>query len=614
MFRSLFSFLLVVCHFKSLFAFALHVDNRNLGLPKVSPSTSTSSYKLSSFGKGQKPIEAGKQSNSCIYVNKKRDQERKLELQSLNEIKGGFLSDSNAKLMKTKRHSFADVIVKTVTNTDNNDNQNTEKKKWTGLCFTLALMGALGGYGINQIVPDAMGKTFYGTALILLLLNLLANGPSDSSLITKMLTSSSTTTNTKKINKALTTVKDQAFSTFQNKYLIVHLLATFVDFMQGAYIYKIYESYGFGMGQIANLFLAGFGSSLIMSFFAGGLADKYGRRTGCIAFTILQAAACMLLRFKSLPVLFLGRILSGIATSFYAICFECWMVSEHNKQKFAPALISNSFSKYYTGLGAVSVLSGIVAGTAVDKLPKWGIMAPFDICAIFCVITAILAKLLWSENYGDETASTGASFSAALKKMKESPEIPLIGLIQSLFEGAMFTWVFIWTPCLESGTIKNLNLGNIFANYMIGLMCGSASFRFFNERMKLSSSKILLLASTLGSLSLLFASSTNNSLYTLFSFIMFEVSVGMYFPSIGTERAKLIPENIRATVMNLFRVVLNALVVIMLRGPVANKTWDFVSFKKPLILGLASSFLATASILQYVLINMQKKQEKKIDH
>lgn len=40
--------------------------------------------------------------------------------------------------------------------------------------------------------------------------------------------------------------------------------------------------------EIATLYLAGFGSSLIMSTAAGTLADKYGRRNGCLAFTTLQ--------------------------------------------------------------------------------------------------------------------------------------------------------------------------------------------------------------------------------------------------------------------------------------------------------------------------------------
>lgn len=42
---------------------------------------------------------------------------------------------------------------------------------------------------------------------------------------------------------------------------------------------------------------------------------------------------------------------------------------------------------------------------------------------------------------------------------------------------AMFTWIFMWTPALDNGQIKGLNLGNVFATFMIGVMIGSSSFK-----------------------------------------------------------------------------------------------------------------------------------------
>lgn len=41
----------------------------------------------------------------------------------------------------------------------------------------------------------------------------------------------------------------------------------------------------------------------------------------------------------------------------------------------------------------------------------------------------------------------------------------------------MFTWIFMWTPALDTGEIANLNLGNVFATFMIGVMIGSSSFK-----------------------------------------------------------------------------------------------------------------------------------------
>lgn len=39
---------------------------------------------------------------------------------------------------------------------------------------------------------------------------------------------------------------------------------------------------------------------------------------------------------------------------------------------------------------------------------------------------------------------------------------------------------------------------------------------------------------------------------------------GIYFPSVGTMRGKFIPEEVRATVMNFFRIGLNFIVVMVL--------------------------------------------------
>ena len=50
----------------------------------------------------------------------------------------------------------------------------------------------------------------------------------------------------------------------------------------------------------------------------------------------------------------------------------------------------------------------------------------------------------------------------------------------------------------------------------------------------------------------------------LFCFLIFEVCVGCFWPAISTLRAKYIPDNVRSTVMNIFRVPLNLIVILSL--------------------------------------------------
>lgn len=43
---------------------------------------------------------------------------------------------------------------------------------------------------------------------------------------------------------------------------------------QGPYIYALYEHYGYGVGEIGQLFIAGFASSMVFGTIVGALADS----------------------------------------------------------------------------------------------------------------------------------------------------------------------------------------------------------------------------------------------------------------------------------------------------------------------------------------------------
>ena len=46
------------------------------------------------------------------------------------------------------------------------------------------------------------------------------------------------------------------------------------DWLQGPYIYALYEHYGYQVGDIGRLFIAGFASSMVFGTLAGALADQ----------------------------------------------------------------------------------------------------------------------------------------------------------------------------------------------------------------------------------------------------------------------------------------------------------------------------------------------------
>jgi Na+/melibiose symporter-like transporter len=84
------------------------------------------------------------------------------------------------------------------------------------------------------------------------------------------------------------------------RYLIVYLTATLSDWLQGPYVYALYDAYGYPQHDIAVLFVAGFGSSMIFGSFVGGMADWGGRRAFVILFSIVYAFSCLTKRTYSL--------------------------------------------------------------------------------------------------------------------------------------------------------------------------------------------------------------------------------------------------------------------------------------------------------------------------
>ena len=84
-----------------------------------------------------------------------------------------------------------------------------------------------------------------------------------------------------------------ALRKFQLVYLPPFLLATFADWIQGPYQYKVYTQYGFNERDIGRLYICGFGSSLILGTYVAAAADTYGRRANCILYCLLYSLSCI---------------------------------------------------------------------------------------------------------------------------------------------------------------------------------------------------------------------------------------------------------------------------------------------------------------------------------
>lgn len=378
-------------------------------------------------------------------------------------------------------------------------------------------------------------------------------------------------------NKTAALATNSKFSAFQKSYLWAFLLAMFADWLQGPYVYELYVSYGFTQEQIAELFVCGFGSSVVVGTFVGGLADKYGRKNMCILYCLCYIGACITKLIPQYWFLMLGRFLSGIATSLLFSVFESWMVCEHTKQGFDPSLLGDTFSAATFGNGVVAVAAGLVANLAAES---FGYVAPFVVAMVPLAIVGVIVSTTWNENYGDQSSSGTSSLTKGFQLIQQNPRIAALGLAQSCFEGGMYTFVFMWTPALKtveeliaeaSGTADATDglettaqyLGLIFAVYMVCVMLGSTIFKMYTSDTPGNVYKLPVYIHGCACLCMLITSFCVGKYPTVvyLMFLVFETSVGVFYPAYGTIKSEKIPEEIRSAVMNIFRYIADICII-----------------------------------------------------
>ena len=135
----------------------------------------------------------------------------------------------------------------------------------------------------------------------------------------------------------------------------------------------------------------------------------------------------------------------------------------------------------------------------------------------------------------------------------------------------MYIFVFNWTPALSASASSAPPFGLIFAAFMVACMGGSSLFAIVSSSVPCE--KLLIYVFLVGSgallLPLLAGSST---VATLAAFLLFEACVGMYWPAIGTVKSMIVPEETRATIYNIYRVPLNAIVLGVLLNHLSTLT------------------------------------------
>ncbi|KAI8466633.1 MAG: hypothetical protein J3K34DRAFT_387375 [Monoraphidium minutum] len=439
----------------------------------------------------------------------------------------------------------------------------------------------------------------------------------------------------------------RAYAKFRNNYLAVFSLMMAGDWLQGPYIYHLYEYYGFSVRDIGRLFIAGFAGSAVFGTVAGALADRYGRKRAALLYVATYSLSCATKHSPNYRVLLVGRLLGGVSTSLLFSVFEAWAVAAHTARGFDESLMADLFTRaVMLGNGVMAIASGLVGSWLVQGL-SLGPVAPFDAAIVAMLAGGVIVATTWEENRGASGGEGGGSlarqfYSASLAIVRDE-RVALLGVMQALFEASMYTFVFLWTPALNPHTFPQLPHGLVFAIFMTASMVGTALAGRLMEAWRLEvvlqgvfwAGAALLavpvayhmrLADTAASADVLLgevhpvergyhatrhidAGGQHGGGYggahggelpaaqldaggrvQLLAFCGFEVLIGLFWPSMMALRARYVPEDQRSTIINIFRIPLNAFVCIIL--------YKVSDFPLGVIFGLCCLFLIAAAVAQ----------------
>lgn len=390
-----------------------------------------------------------------------------------------------------------------------------------------------------------------------------------------------------------------AFQRLRRRYNAVYALGTFGDWIQGAYLYALYREHGFEMANIGYIFVLGYFASATLGTYVAALGDQHGHRKLVMLYGVSYGIACVAMRWSSLAVLLVSRVLSGVAYSLLFSSFESWAITEVDRMRIDRRYLVQLFSAA-TFFNAASAVAAGIAGNAVVANPDGRTTyatggnryAPaFDVGAVSLFTCALGAKTWWAEADPARAPAEaeaeksenpppperkGEGVLRAARMVLAEPALLSLGSMNSLYEAALHVFVFVWTPALErrcgrsalagsgagaGGPDPEVPHGLVFSLFMACKMAGSQLFALIGDRVPYDRTLRLVFTGSAAAFAVPLLASPDGYGAALCSFCAFEFGLGLYWPAMAVARAELVPNHLRATMTSVFRVPLNVLVM-----------------------------------------------------
>ena len=352
------------------------------------------------------------------------------------------------------------------------------------------------------------------------------------------------------------------------RYLVAFVLTRSAMWAKAPYLYTLFMTvHKFTMAEIGILYLVDAVAALIFGPITGQLADIYGRRLFCHCYNFSIILNLLLRMQGNRALAYLAQVVTGFGAGLICTTFEAWVVCESDKvfkgfpreaERFRKRLFKNSNILD----AAVSIITSGICAIVYSFL---GIYAPFWISIGLSLLASIVIGLLWEENHPlkNSTQSTGAQLKEAIKELKKV-KVLCIGLIEGIALGILNIYLFSWTPILKQSTPGGMNVGFIYTCMVLTMIVGTKSYEVLIVYCNLDYYMSITGCLFIQGLLLFIVYFDNRFLARLLYLSLFNGLTGFYNPLNSIVKSKILVENYRALLMNLFRIPLNTYVIIVL--------------------------------------------------
>lgn len=191
-----------------------------------------------------------------------------------------------------------------------------------------------------------------------------------------------------------------------------------------------------------------------------------------------------------------GRIIGGVAYSILYTSFESWVIAEANARGLPRRMLARVFSVATFCNAGSAVVAGIVGHLTVEVfdipplLPQGGthsrFSSAFNAAVLVLFTSSAISASTWSERHGNQDRSASESLLLSWRAIRRSRGLLALGLVNSLYETALYVFVFMWTPALESRSRGLVGHGLVFSIFMLSKMAGSQGFQVLNAHFSLT--------------------------------------------------------------------------------------------------------------------------------